>query len=419
MDINQKVNGLQYPINYLYDAETMVPGKYLQQRLDIILKVFPKLFDVEGKRCLDIGANKGYISAKWMLNGGDVTSIEPLTEGVEVMNSVKEHHGLEYWKIINGTLQDLMVFEPFDYIFLGNVHHYLYEEYGGYFFLHRLAMLCRDTLIIEGPTDVYCQSKAQTETMLDKSKNWPEWMRQGFNKESLEETLRLFFDIVTCVPSYDVDRYVYICKRFPFPEIPFDRIKDNLTTLGLQQNDKNIKQLVMYKNNIVRTFKLHEDQPIIINPYRLNVINRCFYFTAPTTGMVVKDNKPVSYLRLFIDGPISKPVREHVALVLKLNTYLLKMHMLWIDVARNNMIVDIRRRPFLIDFEDIFVLPAVRKNTPEYYKVITNFYHKTLSDLFKSVDMPPFDYTPEELCTLEAHYELQEKYGDIGVDLWN
>jgi hypothetical protein len=410
--IQQEIDSVTYPENYGYQLGLMFPNTWLKSRLDIILSVVPDFFNVEGKECLDIGANKGFISIGWSKNNAfHVTAVDPMPECCKIMNDAKQTLDLINLEVLHGTFKEVLINRCYDIVYLGNVNHFLYKEFEGYWFVDKLAMLCKDLLVIEGPVWVYGPSKDQTTTMLDKSKSWTEQQRIDFTPKNFETRLNKYFTIEHKVPAYDTDRFVYVCVRKKLPELQFKDIRDNIVTKHIVQNDGAEKTLQFYQDRLFKRvlWNGYYESPRKEIPYIIKVINRNCYFTLPITKIIKVDRGVIGYTKPFIDGNVQPPVIEHLFQVLAINSFLTKLDMLWVDVAPNNTIVSYNDMPYIIDLEDTFTLSAMKKAHPDYYLSLIGFYKRTLNLLLKSLNIPEIELTPQDMITNKFHVCLFEK----------
>lgn len=138
-----------YPPTHRYDVGTLTPQYPLNERVRIILGLCPAFF--RAKRFLDVGCSKGFFSLNAALHAETVFAIDPDREALESWKEICPRNVIQF----AGGFKDFGSHEaPFDMIWAGNGHHYLYRENPGY--VDQLAKLACGTVVIEGPTGPEC-----------------------------------------------------------------------------------------------------------------------------------------------------------------------------------------------------------------------------------------------------------------------
>ena len=190
------IDSIDYPPTHTYQLNPLKPTGILAERVAVIERIAPELF--EGESFLDVGANKGYFSLRAAGGCTTVTAIEPDPECVGLLREISSKMDL-----FHGTFGQFSAptLGNFDRIFIGNGPHYLFREAGGWGWVHKLAELATDLVVIEGPTGMNCQ---------DMHKCIPADLQSEFNRGAMTAAMGLYFDLEERVPSpsYTPDRYV-------------------------------------------------------------------------------------------------------------------------------------------------------------------------------------------------------------------
>lgn len=202
------INHLDYPPTHQYELETLKPLGVLEERERLILKSFPTFY--ESSSFLDIGANKGFFSKKFVGLGARVKSVEPDNQFHNLLEKILPPNIL-----FKGTFGSFTPDEKFQIAWVGNVHHYLEKESPNLNWLKKLHALVTDAVIIEGPI----------ETCLDIPKD----LRNRLSVEKIEEGVSHLFDLVYLGPSvsYTPGRAMYVLRKKNIPTKVIDEIPAN------------------------------------------------------------------------------------------------------------------------------------------------------------------------------------------------
>jgi len=195
------IDSIDYPPTHTYQLNPLKPAGILAERVAVIERIAPKLF--KGESFLDVGANKGYFTLRAAEKCERVWAVEPDLACCKLLHGImRKNTSLTY-----GTFADFceavqgIQADTFDRIFIGNGPHYLFREAGGWGWVHKLAELATDLVVIEGPTGMNCQ---------DMHKCIPADLQSEFNRGAMTAAMGLYFDLEERVPSpsYTPDRYV-------------------------------------------------------------------------------------------------------------------------------------------------------------------------------------------------------------------
>lgn len=159
MSLQERIDELAYPPTHTYRLEGLAPTGVLEQRLKIITRMAPTFF-TSGIRFLDVGCNKGWFSLSHInIPFKYIVGIDYNDESIhlckEVQQSLGLHRGLHFF---NTTFRNFTPLYKFDRVMIGNVHHYLYKDTGGWEWIPKLSALMTNGgfVLIEGPKDMSC-----------------------------------------------------------------------------------------------------------------------------------------------------------------------------------------------------------------------------------------------------------------------
>lgn len=189
-----------YPPTHLYDVGSMTPYGPLAERVPKILNVCPKLFT--GDSFLDVGANKGFFSMLAAKGCRKVVAVERDAECCAILRSLPAKN----ITVEECGFDEFQTDEAFDRVFIGNVHHHIYRQCGGWDWIGKLVAISTDLVVIEGPVGLECG---------DMQRIMPDELRPDFNRETFLQRMCVYFDYTGEVPSppYTPDRYIMAFKR--------------------------------------------------------------------------------------------------------------------------------------------------------------------------------------------------------------
>lgn len=204
MSIQKQIDDIEYPPTHTYRIDTLHPGPVLAERLAIIERLCPDLFD--GNSFLDVGANKGYFSLRACEKAKTVIAIEPDPDCAALLRKISPHN-MRVFEGSFGAFRDPMMF---DRIFIGNGPHYLFRESCGWDWVRRLAALSNGKVVLEGPKDMACE---------DMTRCIPDDLRPLFTWEYFWGAADGLFTIAAQEPSisHTPDRYVTVLHRVEDP----------------------------------------------------------------------------------------------------------------------------------------------------------------------------------------------------------
>ncbi len=215
-DLQARIDAQAYPPTHTYQLDGLTPSGVLVERVARIDQTAgPDFWDpnVTGARFLDIGCSKGFFSLRAHREGFNVTGIDPDPEAVEICRNAAEVTGGRRRLTFHATtFRDMPIADyprgTWDRIFVGNVHHYLYRDAGGWEWLAKLATMCHPgtLVVVEGPIGVECT---------DARRALPESLHANFTRDDWEMELGRFFTIrnVGLSPSYTPDRRIWLLQR--------------------------------------------------------------------------------------------------------------------------------------------------------------------------------------------------------------
>ncbi len=250
------IDSLSYPPTHEYNVKDLKPKGELKIRLAQMKTVAPNFF--EGDNFLDIGCNKGFFSLLASKNFIHVKSIEPDKKYTDLCQLLKQPN----MKVECTSFRNFIPEKEFDKILIGNAHHYLFKECGGWEWIYKLAAISRGEVMIEGPVDMNCK---------DMDKAIPKNLQEYFTFENFLKVMNRFFNLERKIQSEIPGRYIMLFKRKPdefdkayqFFELPVSKVlKDNKgsTVFLTERNgkklvakiEKNPKDILRIRINIAR-----------------------------------------------------------------------------------------------------------------------------------------------------------------------
>lgn len=210
MSIQARIDEKAYPPTHQYDFSSLTPKDVLKERIEIIDRICPEFFP-EAKFFLDIGCSKGFFSMRAAQWGANVLGLDTDAEAVAISQDVARAKNLPALFIKKAFRSLEISAEPedrFDRVFIGNVHHYLFVDAGGWNFIYKLAALAAPgaLILVEGPTGMECQ---------DMGRVIPFELQSLFNRDVFLSVMGRFFEPLKIVPSpsYTPDRYIMSFRR--------------------------------------------------------------------------------------------------------------------------------------------------------------------------------------------------------------
>ena len=315
MNKQEIIDNIAYPPTMTYNLNTLTPTKVLAKRV----KLLPMDF-FQGKRLLDVGCGKGYFSLYSSDKFEETVGIDVIEEYVNLCNSIAKNNN----KFIHTTFRDFYSTEQFDKVFFGNVHHYMYRECKSWEWVHKLAALCTDEVLIEGPIDSTCP---------DIKDCMPPELIPNYTFENFMSIMNLYFDLTMKIPtvSYTPGRYIMRFKRkynLPKKEVIYKEYK----------NEGNENDISFSENN-----------PVSVNISSFSPISNCIYNVTSTGWQEEKYNKRTyNYFQ---------NEKELLLLLLEHNIFLSKLGYYEIDFGTINFF-----NPSKIFFDKGGVMPIKKIN---------------------------------------------------------
>lgn len=186
--LREKLEGLSYPDNHTFDPETLLPTGILINRIKLLHKNAPEMMN-GGKRFLDVGSNKGFMSFYLRDKFEDIIGYEPGKEFVEFSNTLKKAHGVENIKFLIGSFHDIPD-DFFDVVYLGNCLHYIFRHdiRQGLLplsYIEKIKKLCSNILVVDGPQN-YWEFAIDS---MSKTENWSEEIKKEFTLDNFTKKL--------------------------------------------------------------------------------------------------------------------------------------------------------------------------------------------------------------------------------------
>lgn len=231
MNLQDRIDGMEYPPTHNYTLETLEPHGSLKLRLFRM----PKEFFDTGESFLDIGSSKGFFSL--YSKARDKEALEPRKDYADLCNEL----GI---KTLCTTFRNFSPVRKYDRIMIGNAIHYLFRESKGWDFIVKLAAISTDLVLIEGPTGMNC---------LGMKDAIPKYLRGRFTDEKFRTRMNQFFELVDQQKSPSQGRLIMLWKRRPNRIRIFDTtnatvLKDDNESTIYDAGDDIIK---IQKNNSV------------------------------------------------------------------------------------------------------------------------------------------------------------------------
>lgn len=189
------VDSYTYPVNYAYDVRNFSPKGELKIRVDYFNKYTPEIFN-KANKVLSIGSSLSYVLLSHAKNANKCIGVEPDIKAIEIVKRILKYHNISNVQHHNTTFKHFSTEDKFDLIWMGNVFHYMYADFG-WMVAEKLAELSTDKCIIEAPLEgefLVAQSHLNS---LWKNKE----LMDQYTLENFRINMSKYFDIVSISPS--------------------------------------------------------------------------------------------------------------------------------------------------------------------------------------------------------------------------
>jgi len=294
--LQSNVDSLSYPSTHEYNIKELKPKGELKIRLAHIKTVAPNFF--EGNNFLDIGCNKGFFSLLASQNFLKVHSIEADKKYTELGQLLAQPN----MKVECTSFRNFVPDKEFDKILIGNVHHYLFIECGGWEWIYKLAAISCGEVLIEGPVDI---------NRKDMKKLIPKNLQEYFTFEKFLEVMNHFFNLECKIKSNTPGRYIMLFKRkadefdksYQFSELPVSKVfKDGKYSITFLTEINGKKMVAKVDKNPVDNLRIQ------INIARLSPISN------GAIGSIYHQKKFVGWLEEFRNDEIYHYKENQIAL---------------------------------------------------------------------------------------------------------
>ncbi len=243
------INSLSYPYTHQYNLKGLKTKGILKIRLAQMRTISSNFFN--GNNFLDIGCNKGFFSLLASQRFNQVQSIDVDKKFTDLCQLLKQPN----MKVECTSFRDFAPEQEFDKILIGNVHHYLFRECGGWEWVYKLATMSRGLVLIEGPVDMNCQDMANA---------IPKNLQERFTFESFMTVMNRFFSLQCKIDSVLPGRYVMLFERKPdefdqviqFNELPVSKVlkddKNSIVFLTKRNGREMIAKVIKNPGNDLR-----------------------------------------------------------------------------------------------------------------------------------------------------------------------
>jgi len=294
--LQSMIDSLSYPSTHDYNVKDLKPKGELKIRLAHMKTVAPNFF--EGNNFLDIGFNKGFFSLLASQNFLKVHSIEADKKYTELGQLLAQPN----MKVEFTSFRNFVPNKEFDKILLGNVHHYLFKECGGWEWIYKLAAISCGEVLIEGPVDINCK---------DMKKLIPKNLQEYFTFEKFLEVMNHFFNLESKIKSNTPGSYILFFKRksdgvdkpYQFSELPVSKVfKDGKYSITFLTEINGKKMVAKVDKNPVDNLRIQ------INIARLSPISN------GAIGSIYHQKKFVGWLEEFRNDEIYHYKENQIAL---------------------------------------------------------------------------------------------------------
>ena len=212
--IQHEADAIDYCQKYnLNEHKTIIPVPFSQTDDKLEIMKDHLSCNLNGKRVLDIGANKGFFTVYTASRGASVTAVEPFPRNADLIRKIAGYFKLNNIEVINSKFNAaLLKLGKFDIIILGSCYHYLYDDLKGHDNVFSIiAQLSNGILLFEGPLtmdDEYLFKYA-------KDAHWSEEYIESFTKFKILDTAAKYFTTISCLgkTKYTPDRFVYLLTK--------------------------------------------------------------------------------------------------------------------------------------------------------------------------------------------------------------
>lgn len=253
-EVQDKIDNLSYPANYSYDIDTLEPKGQLKTRFEYWQKHVPELLG-EFKRVLSVGCSLGYLLLYHSKNSELCYGIEPDPNTLNLLNEVIRAKGIDNIKTDNYTFAQMNKNETYDLIWMGNVFHYMYVDYG-WNVAKVLANISSKYCVIEAPLEgSFLASQA------NKNPTWGNVLLMAeYNSDRFFLEMSRYFEPLKVAPSgTDPENRVLVLLKRKKDITPFtiDKIGDK----ELLKENKCSKKFITEIDGTKLVYKRIEDNP--------------------------------------------------------------------------------------------------------------------------------------------------------------
>lgn len=243
----ERIDAQVYPPTHTYQLDSLTPTGRLAERWKLLQPLFDRF---KGYRFLDVGASKGFFSLRMKWAGFQVEAIESDVQTALLCKDL----GID---VKHTTFREWAPPErPFHAVFLGNVHHYCYQE-AGWAWVKKLAAVTAagGVVIIEGPDGTDCADILTMKPALTAKQ------LEVFTWDRFFTEMSSFFELIRKEPTvaYTPNRYITVWHRHPSPIVGAERV-DKKTLIA--ENKAN--QFSVYLQPDDRVAKMYLDPPFFL-----------------------------------------------------------------------------------------------------------------------------------------------------------
>jgi SAM-dependent methyltransferase len=236
--IQADIDSIEYPPSHRYILDPLEPIGILKERLELM----PKEFFV-GDSFLDIGCNKGFFTMY-----ADCKYVESIDNDRRFTDIVSK---ISRGKVINTSFKDYKPVMEFDRIFIGNVHHYIFQECDGWEWIDKLASISSGLVLIEGPTST-------KNTLVNDMLN--DELKQKFTYDEFMNSMNRYFTLISITKSPYSTRHRDIML---FSRKKVDKIQLSDIGKGLTKRDNEWTKVTILKDKTVKISKQPTDDEMI------------------------------------------------------------------------------------------------------------------------------------------------------------
>jgi len=329
--MQELIDAIKYPPSHQYILEPLEPTGILKERLERMPKHFFK-----GDSFLDIGCNKGFFTL--YADCSYVESIDSIKRYTDLCSKLSKG------KVINTSFRNYNPTRQFDRIFIGNTHHYIYKECGGWEWINKLAAISNGLVLIEGPTGL---DNSVANLMFEGK------LRDEFTYEKFINEMNKHFVLISKVesPASTVNRHIMLFERKSVKKIQ----KNDLVFEDTIRNNENTN-VIRTRDGKVAKFPKEKTDDLLI---RIRIAS----YSPISNGLVseVYENKEfVGWLEEFNPSRCiyRESEKEIFKLICKHNIYLSKIGYTDTDTATSNFFRDSNK---LFDKNQVFHISNIPK----------------------------------------------------------